>query len=131
LLPPPKPIKFTNILSLASSSKLIIEEGSKPKSVNKSEKDKSINLFPKLAHTYTQALSANIWDILKLKENFPKLSNKKIEEIHKMVNNSNISKSKLNMMTKGLSYKQIIISISSDNIKIFIATSNNYVTNIN
>ena len=127
----PKPIEFTNILPSASSSKLTKEEESKPKSVNKSEKDKSINLFPKLAHTYTQASSANIWDILKLKENFPKLSNKKIEEIHKTVNNSNVLKPKLNMMTKDPSYKQIIVPISSNNIKIFMVTSNNYVTNIN
>jgi len=76
-------------------------------------------------------LSANIQDILKLKENFPKLSDKKIKKIHKMVNNLNISKSKLNIMTKGLSCKQIIISMSGDNIKIFMATSNDHITNIN
>ena len=35
------------------------------------------------------------------------------------------------MMTKDPSYKQIIVPISSNNIKIFMATSNNYVTNIN
>jgi len=66
-----------------------------------------------------------------LKENFSKLSDKKIEEIHKMVNNSNILKPKLNIMTKGPSHKQIIVPMSSDNIKIFMATSNNHVTNIN
>jgi len=48
-----------------------------------------------------------------------------------MVNNLNIPKSKLNITTKGLSHKQIIILISSNNIKIFIVTSNDHVTNIN
>ena len=48
-----------------------------------------------------------------------------------MVNNLNIPKSKLNITTKGLSHKQIIIPISSNNIKIFIVTSNDHVTNIN
>ena len=124
-------MEFTNIPSLTSPPKSTKEGGSKPKSVNKLEKDKSINLSPKPACTYTQALATNIWDILKLKENFPKLSDKKIKEIYKMVNNLNILKPKLNMMTKDLLCKQIIIPISSNNIKNFMATSNNHVTNIN
>ena len=41
-------MEFTNIFSLKSTK----EGGSKPKLVNKSEKDKSINLSPKLARTY-------------------------------------------------------------------------------
>jgi len=49
---PLKPMEFTNILSLTSSLKSTKEGESKPKSVNKSEKDKSINLFSKLACTY-------------------------------------------------------------------------------
>ena len=35
------------------------------------------------------------------------------------------------MTTKGLSHKQIIIPMSSNNIKIFMVTSNDHVTNIN
>ena len=124
-------MEFTNISPSIFPPKSTKEGGSKPKLVNKLEKDKSINLSPKLARTYTQALSANIEDILKLKENFPKLSDKKIEEIYKMANNLNIPKPKLNIMTKGLLHKQIIVSMNSDNIKNFIATSNDHVTNIN
>ena len=124
-------MEFTNISSSIFPPKSTKEEGSKLKSVNKLEKDKSINLSPKLACTYAQALSANIWNILELKENFHKLSDKKIEEIYKIVNNSNIPKPKLNMMTKGPSHKQIIIPISSDKNKNFMATSNDYITNIN
>lgn len=41
-------MEFTNIFPLKSTK----EGGSKPKLVNKSEKDKSINLSPKLARTY-------------------------------------------------------------------------------
>lgn len=66
-----------------------------------------------------------------MKESFSKLSDKKIKEIYKMVNNLNILKPKLNMTTKGLLHKQIIIPISGNNIKIFMATSNDHVTNIN
>ena len=78
-----------------------------------------------------QASSTNIQDILKLKENFPKLSDKKIEEIRKTVYNSNTPKLRLNMTTKDPLYKQIIIPISSNSIKTFMSSSNDYVVNIN
>jgi len=96
--PSPKPVEFTNILTPTSPPRATNEGGSKSKLANKSAKEKPTNLFSKLAHTYTQASSA---DILKLKENFPKLSEKKIKEIYKMVNNSNMAKPKINMTTKG------------------------------
>ena len=51
--PPSKFMKFTNISSLTSSPKSTKEEEFKPKLVNKSEKDKFINLSSKLAYTYT------------------------------------------------------------------------------
>ena len=94
-------MEFTNIPPAASLPRVTDEGGSKSKSANKSAKEKPTNLSLKLACTYTQALSANIRDILKLKENFPKLSDKKIKKIYKMVNNSNMAKPKINMTTKG------------------------------
>jgi len=99
--PSPKPVEFTNIPPPIFPHRVIDERGSKSKSANKSAKEKPTNLSPKLACTYAQALSANIRDILKLKENFPKLLDKKIKEIYKTVNNSNIAKPKINMTTKG------------------------------
>jgi len=94
-------VEFTNISPSTFSPKVMNEKGSKSKSANKSAKEKLTNLSPKLACTYTQASSANIRDILKLKENFSKLSDKKIKKIHKTVNNSNMAKPKINMTTKG------------------------------
>ena len=123
---PSKPVEFTNIPLPTNSSKLPKKEEAKPKS-----NDKSNNSSSKPARTYVQALSANIQDILKLKENFPKLSDKKIKEIHKMVYNSNTPKPRLNMTTKGPSHKQIIVSIDSNNIKIFMSSLNDHVVNIN
>lgn len=41
-----KPMEFTNIPPPTSPPKLTKEEGYKPKSVNKSKENKSINLFP-------------------------------------------------------------------------------------
>jgi len=132
-LPPAKPAEFSNIpppLNLVSSSK------GDSSAKNKGKKSSNNNSFNKPSgpmHSYIQVLSTfNIQEILKLKENFPKLSDKKIKQIHKTVNNSNTpSKPYINMTTKGSLCKQIIIPMESDNSKKFLSTSGNHVTNIN
>jgi len=73
----------------------------------------------------------NVRNILKLKENFYNLSDKKIEDIHKTMNNLGNPKPCISMMTKDPSYKQIIVSIGSDNIKKFIASFSDYIINLN
>jgi len=61
------------------------------------------------------------------------LSNKKVKEVYKVINNSKKNKPKLNIMTKGLSRKQVIIPINSiiTNRFIFIMISNKHIENIN
>jgi len=82
--------------------------------------------------TYAQASSANVWDILKLKKDFSKLSDKKIEKIHKTMNNSNVSKLYIiNMITKGLLCKQIIVPMGSNNLKKFLSSSGKHIVNLN
>ena len=124
-------MEFTNIPLPINLSKFPKKEGTQLKSNNKPVNNKSNNSFPKPACTYAQALFVNIWDILKLKENFPKLSDKKIEEIYKTVHNSNTPKLRFNITTKSPSCKQIIISMSGNNIKTFMLSLNNHVVNIN
>jgi len=68
---------------------------------------------------------------LKLKEIFPNLSSKKIEDIYKTINDSKKIKPKINMITKNLFRKQIIISMSSANISKLISISGKHITNIN
>ena len=71
-------------------------------------------------------------EIVKIKETFPKLSSYKVMKIYKVINNMNQKdKSKINIMTKGLLRKQIIIPISMTNIERVIAQSNIYIMNIN
>jgi len=96
--------------------------------INKSTQKLSVTNF---GHLYAQALARNIKDILKLIENFLKLSDKKIKSIKKTVNDTNKPKLHINMTTKDFLHKQVIISISIDNIKNFIEFSSNYVANIN
>ena len=69
---------------------------------------------------------------LKIKETFSNLPNKKIDSIQKVINDSNDkTKLRLNMTTKGLSHKQVIIPMSCDLSKRFIKDSSSHVININ
>ena len=70
-------------------------------------------------------------DILKIKNNFSNLSLKKIEDINKVINNTGKQKPYINMTTKNLSHKQIIIPIKTDNIRNITLSLDKYVTNIN
>jgi len=69
---------------------------------------------------------------LKIKEMFPKLSNKKIDSIQKVINGDNAKpKPKINMTTKGPSHKQIIILMPNELGKRFTKDSAAHITNIN
>ena len=71
-------------------------------------------------------------NIGKIKENFLELSNKKIEQINKLIFNiSDKPKPRINMMTKGPSRKQIIVPMSSSNANKIMAASGEYIANLN
>jgi len=82
-------------------------------------------------HFYTQASSDNIKEILMIKKYFPQLSNKKVEEVYKTINNSSKPRLHINITTKEPSYKQIIVSIGNNNILTFMKSSGKHVANIN
>jgi len=73
----------------------------------------------------------NISEIIKIKENFPALNAKEIDQIHNIVNGNPKTKPHIQMMTKGPSRKQIIISMGSENITKLMKNSSLHVTNIN
>ena len=69
---------------------------------------------------------------LKIKETFSNLPNNKIGSIQKVINVSNDkAKPRLNMTTKGLSCKQVIVPMSCNLGKRFIKDSSSHVININ
>jgi len=68
---------------------------------------------------------------LKIKESFPNISLKKIEEIHKTINNSGKIKPRIYITIKGPSQQQIIALIDFDNISKFISLSYKHISNIN
>ena len=81
---------------------------------------------------YAQVSFKNIGNILKIKENFSKLSNKKIKKINKSIyGKMDKSKPRINITTRGLSYKYIIIPMSMDNANKFMSASSEHVFNFN
>lgn len=100
---------------------------------NKGMKKKAINKNAKLTKpkSYTQALATNINSIINIKENFPNLLSREIEKLYKVVNNQKKIKPRINMMTKSLSCRQVIISIDFDNSTKILANSLVHIVNIN
>ena len=81
---------------LARPPKEILEKLKFFKKGNKSVENVKLN--SKLS--YTQASSPNISEILKIKNKFPNLSTKKIENVHKMINDSSKIKPRINITIK-------------------------------
>jgi len=73
----------------------------------------------------------NIKNIVKIKEIFPNISVKKIKEVQKMLNKPKKDKPRLNIITKDLLRKQIIILMSLGNSNKFMVLSNKHVSKIN
>ena len=124
--------KVAEVIKLSSSipvhlHKEILEKSKFFGKDNKSMKTVNTNV----RKSYAQATSSNISNILKLKKNFPSLPAKKIEEIYRIIKNTNKVKPCLNMTTKDPLRKQVIVLISKDNVDNIMVSANKYVTNIN
>ena len=86
-----------------------------------------------MGKSYAQAskTSTSTSDVLKIKETFPALNAKKIDQVNNIVNGQSKPKPCIKMTTKGPSRKQIIIPMSSDNISSFMKNSSLNIANIN
>jgi len=82
---------------------------------------------------YAQASkqSTSILNVIKIKNIFPSIGAKKIDQINKIVKGSPKPKHQINMMTKGPSHKQVIFPMSSDNRNRFMKNSAIHVANLN
>jgi len=87
----------------------------------------------KLNRSYAQVSkqTANTSEILKIKELFPAFNVKKIDQINNIVKGNPNLKPRIQMTTKGLSRKQIIIPMSIKNNNTFMRNSATHVVNIN
>ena len=83
--------------------------------------------------SYAQASNpmANISEVLKIKETFPALNTKKINQVNNIIKSNLKPKPCIQMTTKGPSRKQVIIPMSGDNNSTFMKNSSLYVININ
>ena len=83
--------------------------------------------------SYAQAskLPTTMSDTLKIKEAFPTLNTKKIDQVNNIIKGNPKLKPKIQMTTKGPSRKQVIISMSKDNIDAFMKNSSLHVASIN
>jgi len=108
-----------------------------PKEVNAISKffksGKMDNSSSSKAKSYTQASKQNInmVDVIKIKETFPSMGVKEIDQINNIVKGPSKSKPHIQMTNKGPSRKQVIISIGNNNIDKFMKNSSIHVANLN
>ena len=88
-----------------------------------------VKLFKSYAQASKQTTSTS--NMLKIKESFPALSANQVDWVNNIVKKNPKSKPRIQITTKGLSRKQIIVSISNDNISSFMKNLSAYVTNLN
>jgi len=70
-------------------------------------------------------------EVLKIKEAFPALNVKKINQVNSIVKGNLKPKPQIQMMTKGPSRKQVIILMSKENNSNFMKNSALHMVNIN
>jgi len=135
---PQKTSKEKNSLSPANIKRLSPPIPAKtPKEVNEISKffksSKSVNSAANKSKSHTQASkqNASIADVIKIKETFPSVGAKEIDQINNIVKEPSKPKPCIQMTTKGLFRKQVIISIVKDNIDRFIKNSLIYIANLN
>ena len=102
-----------------------------PKNLLTNKTDRSTNLQTDKSYAQASKTTTNMSDILKIKETFPALNAKKIDQVNNIVHGQSKPKPCIKMTTKGPSRKHIIIPISSDNAASFMKNSLLNVANIN
>ena len=122
-LPPPLPaksVKEVNAISKYFQNKKPLIENKKKKGSN-----------PTKSYAQASKSHATTSNVLKIKEAFPALNTKKIDQVNNIVKGNPKLKLKIQMTTKGFSRKQVIIPMSKDNINVFMKNSFLHVANIN
>ena len=88
---------------------------------------------PRTNRSYAQASKqgTSTLDVIKINNMFPSIKAKKIDQINEIVKGSPKAKRQINMTTKGLLHKQVIIPMSNNNIVKFMKNSSMHIANIN
>ena len=102
--------------------------------ISKYFKNKQVeNKTPETNKSYTQVSKqgTSTSDVIKIKDMFPSIRAKKIDQINEIVKELPKAKHQINMTTKKLLHKQIIIPMSNNNMVKFMKNSSFHVANIN
>ena len=120
-------MEISKVLSLIPSkpSKKVLEKSKYFKEKNKMP-TKNINTQSK--QLYMQVFSANIKEIVKIKENFSNLLSKKI---YKVIKKLKKEKPSINMTSIGLLRRQVLVPMSQSNSSKFMVLSCKHIVNIN
>ena len=108
-----------------------------PKEVNKISKffktkaPSHANDNQSMSYAQASKVGSNTKSILKIKEAFSTLKTKNINNIQYMIKDNSKSKPQINMTTKGMPRKQVIVSINNTNKNNFMKESSAHVTNMN
>jgi len=124
-VPPPPPLPAKSAKKVNAISKYF--QNKKPSIENKKKEGSN----PTKSYAQASKSHATTSDVLKIKEAFPALNTKKIDQVNNIVKGNPKLKLKIQMTTKGSSRKQVIIPISKDNIDAFMKNSFLHVANIN
>jgi len=118
---PAKSKREVNVISKYFQNSKSSVEAKKPSETKK----------PAISYTQASRPMTNTLEVLKIKEAFPALNAKKINQINNIIKDNPKPKPHIQMTTKDLSKKQVIIPMSSDNISVFMKNLSLHVTNIN
>jgi len=121
---PPLPVKSKKKVNVISK----YFQNKKPLAENMNQ---SGNNNPVRSYAQATKMSAKTSDVLKIKEAFPALDANKIDQVNNIVKGNPKPKPRIQMMTKGLSRKQVIIPMSKENNNAFLKNSSLHVANIN
>ena len=70
-------------------------------------------------------------ETLKIKDAFLNLQNKKIKQVQRLISSNHRPKPCINITTKGLSRKQVIVPMNTDNTRKYMNDASTHVININ
>ena len=121
--PPPLPAKTKKEINIIS------KYFHKRPTTNNSEG--STNQQKPKSYAQVSKTKINTSEVLKIKETFPALNAKEINQVNDIVNSQSKPNPRIRMTTKGPSRKNIIIPMSSDNASSFMRNSSLNIANIN
>ena len=100
-------------------------------SKNQSDENKAPSGNPGKSYAQATKSLATTSDVLKIKEAFPSLNVKKVDQVNNIINRQSKLRPRIKMTTKDPSRKHIIIPMSAENVFSFMKNLSTNVANIN